>query len=71
MAGGLVGESGEVLVGLIELCNGLWSDELFGCDVEAVGVALDCLEQPCLWVVEFSHQGAGGDGASSRATICC
>ncbi|MET0522326.1 MAG: hypothetical protein ABW156_10190, partial [Jiangellaceae bacterium] len=30
------GESGEVLLGLVELCDGLGSEELFGCDVEAV-----------------------------------
>jgi hypothetical protein len=29
------GESGDVLVGFVELCDGLGSDELFGCDVEA------------------------------------
>jgi hypothetical protein len=36
-----VGESGDKLIGLVELCDGLGSEELFGCDVEAVGVALD------------------------------
>jgi hypothetical protein len=30
--------------------------------VEAVGVALDRLEKPGRWVVEFAQQGAGGDG---------
>jgi hypothetical protein len=47
--GGFIGESGDVLVGVVgvvELCDGLWSEELFGCDVEAVGVALDRLEEP-------------------------
>ncbi|MFL5531174.1 MAG: hypothetical protein ACJ8BC_04260 [Gemmatimonadales bacterium] len=48
------GESGDVVVGLVELCDGLVSEELFGCDVEAVGVALDCLEKPCRRVVEFA-----------------
>ena len=48
----------------------LGSNELFGCDVEAVGVALDGVEQPGRWVVELT-QGAGGDGRSSRARICC
>ena len=47
---GSVGESGDVLVGLVELSDGLGSDELFGCDVEAVGVALDRLEQPGRWI---------------------
>ena len=56
------GESGNVLVGLVELCDGLGSDELFGCDVEAVGVALDRLEEPGRWVVELAQQGGGGDG---------
>ena len=56
------GEPGDVLVGLVELCDGLGSDELFGCDVEAVGVALDRLEKPGRWVVELAQQGAGGDG---------
>ena len=60
--GGFGGESGDVLVGLVELCDRLGSDELFGCDVEAVGVALDRLEEPGRWVVELAQQGAGGDG---------
>ena len=59
--GGFRGESGDVLVGLVELCDGLGSEELFGCDVEAVGVALDRLEEPGRWVVEFAQHGAGGD----------
>jgi hypothetical protein len=59
---GFGGESGDVLVGLVELCDGLGSDELFGCDVEAVGVALDRLEEPGRWAVEFAQHGAGGDG---------
>jgi hypothetical protein len=66
------GESGNVAVGFVELCDGPGSGELFGCDVEAVGVALDRLEQPGRWVVEFAQHGAGGErGASSRARICC
>ena len=39
------GESGNVVVGVVEFCEGLRSEELFGCDVEAVGVALDRLEK--------------------------
>jgi hypothetical protein len=31
--GGFSGESGELLIGLVELCDGLGSDELLGCDV--------------------------------------
>jgi hypothetical protein len=56
------GESGNVLVGSVELCDGLWSEELFGRHVEAVGVALDRLEEPCRRIVELPQQGAGGDG---------
>ena len=59
--GGFVGESGEVLVGLVELCDGLGSGELFGCHVEAVGVALHRLEKPSRWVVQLAQHGAGGD----------
>ena len=54
--GGFVREPGEVLVGLVELCDGLGSDELFGCDVETVGVALDRLEKPGRWAVELAQQ---------------
>ena len=60
--GGFSGEPGEVLVGLVELCDGLGSEELFGCDVEAVGVALDRLEEPGRWIVELAQHPAGGDG---------
>jgi hypothetical protein len=42
--GGFIGQSGNVLVGVVKLRDGLWPDELFGCDVEAVGVALDRLK---------------------------
>jgi hypothetical protein len=63
---------GEVLVGLVELCDGLGSDELFGCDVEAIGVALDLLQQPRRWVVELARQGWWRRRApSSLAMICC
>ena len=58
----LAGEVGHDLVGSVSsICNGLGSDELFGCDVEAVGVALDGLQQPGSRVVELAQQGAGGD----------
>jgi hypothetical protein len=53
---------GEVLVGLVELGDGFGSDKLFGCDVEAVGVALDRLEKPGRWVAELAQQGAGRGG---------
>ena len=56
------GEAGDVLVGSVELRDGMGSDELFGCDVEAIGVALDGLEQQSRWVVELAQHGAGGEG---------
>ena len=46
---------------MIELCDGLGTDELFGCDVEAVGVALDRLEKPARCIVELAQHGAGRD----------
>jgi len=52
--GGFSGESEDVVVDLVELCDGLRAEELFGCDVEAVGVALDRLEEPGRWIVEFA-----------------
>jgi hypothetical protein len=55
------GESGNVVVGLVERCDGLGSDELFGSDVEAVGVALDRLEKPGRWVAQLAQHGAGGE----------
>ena len=54
-------ESEHVVVGLVELCDALGSEELFGCDVETVGVALDRLEEPDRWLIEFAQHGAGGD----------
>jgi hypothetical protein len=42
----LVGEPGDEPVDSVELRDGLGSEMQFGCDVEAVGVALDRLEQP-------------------------
>jgi hypothetical protein len=59
---GSVVSPGDVPVGLVELRDGLGSNELFGCDVEAVGVALDRLAEPGRWVVELAQQGASGDG---------
>jgi hypothetical protein len=58
---GFSGESGDVLVGLVELRHNLGSEELFGCDLEAVAVAPDRLEKPGRWAVELAQQGAGGD----------
>jgi hypothetical protein len=52
--GGFGGESGEVLVGLAELCDSLGSEELCCCDVEAVGVTPDGVIQPGRWVVELA-----------------
>src|SRR4029453_11601407 len=42
-------------------CAMVWSEELFGCDVEGVGVALDRLEEPGRWVIELAQRGAGGE----------
>ena len=69
--GGFSSESGEVLVGLVELCDGLGSDELFGCDVEAVGVALDRLESRAAGSFSSRSKVLAESGASSRARICC
>jgi hypothetical protein len=69
--GGSGGESWDVLVGLVELCDGLGSEELFGCDAEGVGVALDRLEEPGRWVVELAQHGVAETGASSLPRICC
>ena len=76
--GGFSGESGDVLVGLVELCDGLGSEELFGCDVEAVGVALDRLEEPGRWVVELAQQGGWrrralrrGRGSAAASRSAC
>jgi len=60
--GGFGGEPGDVLVGLVELCDALGSEELFGCDVEAVHVALNRLEEPGRWIGELPEHGAGGEG---------
>jgi hypothetical protein len=59
----LVGEVGDDLVGSrVERLHGLGSHELLGCDVGAVGVALDRVEEPGRWV-ELAQHGAGGDGS--------
>ena len=63
--GGFSGEPGDVLVGLVKLCDGLGSDKLLGCDVEAVGVALNCLEKLGRWIV--GRRGAGGDRSFTAA----
>ena len=49
-----VGEPRDEQVDSVELRHGPGSDELFGCDVEAVGVALDRLEKPGRRVVELA-----------------
>jgi hypothetical protein len=67
---GFGGESGDVVVGLVELCDDPGSEELFGCDVEAIGVALERLEKPTRWVAQLAKVLAE-KGASSRARICC
>jgi hypothetical protein len=57
----LVGESGNVVVGLVELGDRVGSEELFGCHLEAVGIALDRLEKPDRWIVELPQHSARGD----------
>ena len=52
-------------------CDGLGSEELFGGDVEAIGVALHSVEEPGGWVVELRSRVLAELGASSRARICC
>jgi hypothetical protein len=69
--GGFGGESGDVLVGSIELRHGLGSDKLLRRDMEALGVALDRLGQPGRWTVELAQQSAGGDRRFIAAMICC
>jgi hypothetical protein len=60
------------LVGLgVEHLYGLGSEELFGCDVEAVGVALDRLEEPGPGSLSSRSKVLAETGASSRARICC
>jgi hypothetical protein len=69
--GGFGGESGDVVVGLVELNDGLGSGELFGGGAEAVGVALDRLDE--LGAGSWSSRSTllAETGASSRARICC
>ena len=56
----LAGEFRDDLVGLaVERVNDLGSDELLGCHLEPVGVALDGIEQPRGWVAEFAQQCGG------------
>ncbi|MET0711473.1 MAG: hypothetical protein ABWZ30_03080, partial [Jiangellaceae bacterium] len=68
---GFGGEAGDVLVGLVELCDGRWSDELFGGEVEGVGVALDGVVRAGGGVVEFTQLCGAEVAVSSRARICC
>ena len=56
---GFGGESGEVLVGLVELRHGLGTDELLGSHTQAVGAALDRLEEPGRRVAQLAQHGAG------------
>jgi len=60
--GGFGGQAGDVLVDVVEVGDGLAADGLLGGVVEAVGVALDGIEQPGRWVLELAQHGAGGDG---------
>ena len=53
--GGFGGQAGDVLVDAVEVGDSFWSDGLFGGVAEGVGVALDGVEQPDGWVVEFAE----------------
>jgi hypothetical protein len=44
---------------LVKLCDALGSDKLLGCDVKAVGVALDRPEKLGRWAVELAQHSAG------------
>ena len=56
----LAGEFGDDGVGLvIERLNDQGANQLLGCDVEAVGVALNGLEQPSSRFAEFLQLGGG------------
>ena len=58
--GRLAGEVGHDLVGsAVERLNDLGSNQLLGRDMEAVGVALNGLEEPGSRVAEFSQQRGG------------
>jgi hypothetical protein len=60
----LAGEVGDDLVGLaVECSNNLRPDEVLGCHLEPVSVALDGVEQSGGWIVEFSQQTGGGGGS--------
>ena len=61
--GRLVGDPGHDLVGLVvERLDGARSDDVFGGDVQPVGVAEDGLVEPDRGVAEFSELGGGGGG---------
>jgi len=53
--GGFGGQAGDVLVDAVEVGDSFWSDGLFGGVAEGVGVALDGVEHPDGWVVEFAE----------------
>ena len=56
----LAGERGDDLVGLaIEHLNNLGANQLLGCHLEPVGVALDGVEQLRGWVAESPEERAG------------
>ena len=61
--GRLVGDAGHELVGAaVERIHDAGSDELFGGDVQPVGVALHRLMQPDRGVAELPELGGGGGG---------
>ncbi|HEX3220086.1 MAG TPA: hypothetical protein VHU77_08710, partial [Candidatus Limnocylindria bacterium] len=52
------------------LCDGLGSDDLFGCDLEAVGVALNRLKSRAAGSLSSRNTVLAETGDSSRAMIC-
>ena len=69
----LVGEVGDDLVGsAVEHLNDLGSNEVLGCDLEAVGVALDGRRKSrAAGSLSSRSRVVAEVGASSRARICC
>ena len=62
----LVAFRNDLVGSAVERVNDLKSDELLGCHLEPVGVALDGVDRPRGWVAELA-QGGGGVGGSPQA----
>ncbi len=68
--GRFAGEPGNELVDSVERRHGLRSDEVFGGDVQAVGVALNGIVEPDGGIAGSRSRVVAEVGASSRARIC-